>query len=556
MYKVNFNGFPLHDPRSDALQIREPDVHLAVGEAGEMSFVIDNDHPNADKITRMNGSLELFAGTVRIFRGRIRKDTQDFNLSKSIEAEGMLACLNDSIIPPFSFPEDFLDDAEYNEAAESGNVVQFFLSWLLDQHNSQVGEQQKIFLGEVTVSDPNNYITRSSSEYLTTKEIIEKKLTDLLGGYLLADYSGDTTVLNYYDDLPLTNIQEVEFSKNLLDLKKELDAAESYTAILPVGKDGLTISALEDGEISPGVKKSGLIIYSEAAESTLSGRITKKVDWNDVTEAANLQTKAAALLTTEGVKHTQSITVSAVDLGGVDNIPHFVVGRYVQLKSKPHGFAAAYPLMELEPNILDPGDTQITLGATTKTASDIAHSNQSAAEEIQSQMQTTIIGQQQTITQLAETVRNQATEIIKNAEAIILSALEEYATTTDLETFRQTTESQLALMSTELSLKFTETTEHIVNIEGDLQKTMETLTKHFDFTIDGLTIKAGENTMSLRLDNGIISFQKNGQQFGWWDGVDFHTGNIVIDVNERAQFGNFAAIPRSTGNLSWLKVRG
>lgn len=40
------------------------------------------------------------------------------------------------------------------------------------------------------------------------------------------------------------------------------------------------------------------------------------------------------------------------------------------------------------------------------------------------------------------------------------------------------------------------------------------------------------------------------------DGVDFHTGNIVVDVNERAQFGNFAAIPRSNGSLSWLKVRG
>lgn len=556
MYKVNFRGFPLHDPRSDTLQIREPDLHLSVGEAGEMSFTIDNDHPNADKLTRMSGVLEVLAGPTRIFRGRIRKDIQDFNLSRSVEAEGLLACLNDSYIPPFNFPDDFLEDPDYQEAAETGNVVKFLLGWFLDQHNSQVGEQQKIFLGDVTVADPNNYITRSSSDYLTTKEAVEKKLTDLLGGYLLPDYSGDTTVLHYYADLPLTNIQEVEFSKNLLDIEKELDAAESYTAILPVGKDGLTIAALEDGEISPGVHKSGLIIYSTAAENTLGGRITKKVDWQDVTEAVNLQTKAAALLTTEGVKHTQTITVSAVDLGGVDNLPHFVVGRYVQLKSKPHGLVAAYPLVELDPNILDPGDTQITLGATTKTASDIAHSNQSASEEIQSQMQATIIGQQQTITQLTETVRNQATEIIKNAEAIILSALEEYATTTDLEAFKQTTSSQLALMSTELSLKFTETTEHIVNIEGDLQKTMETLTKHFDFTIDGLTIKAGENTMSLRLDNGIISFQKNGQQFGWWDGVDFHTGNIVIDVNERAQFGNFAAIPRSTGNLSWLKVRG
>ena len=62
--------------------------------------------------------------------------------------------------------------------------------------------------------------------------------------------------------------------------------------------------------------------------------------------------------------------------------------------------------------------------------------------------------------------------------------------------------------------------------------------------------------MNLSLDNDLIIFKKNGQQFGWWDGVDFHTGNIVIDVTERAQFGNFAFVPRSNGSLSFMKVRG
>lgn len=42
---------------------------------------------------------------------------------------------------------------------------------------------------------------------------------------------------------------------------------------------------------------------------------------------------------------------------------------------------------------------------------------------------------------------------------------------------------------------------------------------------------------------------------GYWDGNNFYGGNLMIRVDERAQFGNFAAIPRSNGNLSWLKVR-
>lgn len=69
-----------------------------------------------------------------------------------------------------------------------------------------------------------------------------------------------------------------------------------------------------------------------------------------------------------------------------------------------------------------------------------------------------------------------------------------------------------------------------------------------------MTFGAGENAMALTLENDIISFSKNGELFGWWDGINFHTGNIIINVTERAQFGNYAFIPRTDGSLSFLKV--
>lgn len=556
MYTVNFNGRLLHDLRDERFILREPYVHLAVGHAGAMSFIIDHDHPNADELTRLAGVLELRAEGRPIFKGRVMKDTRDFYLSREIEVEGLLACLNDSIIPPFNFPEDFRDNAEYQTAAQNGNVVKFFLGWLLDQHNSQVGPNQQVLLGDVTVADPNNYITRASSEYLTTMEAVRKKLEDLLGGYLLADYSGDTTVLHYYADLPLTNVQEVEFGKNLLDLVSALNSQETYTAILPVGKDGLTIADLEDGEISPGIWKDGRIIYSFDAEETIEGRITQKVDWPDVTEAINLQRKAAVLLTGEGVRTTQTITAKAVDLGLVEDLPRFEVGRYVRAKSAPHGVADAYPLMVLEPDILDPGNTEITMGSTAKTSTDISHSNQSATEEKQNQQQIELDEQKETISQMAQETLTQITSAIQTCESIIFSALEDYTRTSDFETYQQTVQSQLSILSDEIALRFTEVTERVVEVDGDLQKTVETLTKHFEFGIDGLVIKAGEHAMQLKLDNGLILFLRDGQQFGWWDGVDFHTGNIIIDVTERAQFGNFAFVPRSDGSLAVLKVSG
>ena len=148
------------------------------------------------------------------------------------------------------------------------------------------------------------------------------------------------------------------------------------------------------------------------------------------------------------------------------------------------------------------------------------------------------------------------TNVVKDCEKIILTALEAYTETSDFETFKQTTESALQLMSEQMSLSFSKTIEEVESVNGELQKTVTTLEKYFDFSLeDGLIIKTGNgNEMQLQLDNDIISFLKNGVQFGWWDGVDFHTGNLIVEVNERAQFGNFAFVPRSDGSLSFLKV--
>jgi hypothetical protein len=557
MYQIFFNDLPIYDPRGAdlGLIIRDPDCHLAVGEAGELSFTIDPDHPYAQELTKIKGVLELRADGVTIYKGRIHKDSEDFMRSREIDTEGLLACLRDSLVAPFNFPDDYLEDAAYQAAAENGNVIRFFLELLLAEHNSQVSPAQQIQLGDVTVTDPNNYISRSSSEYLTTQEAVKRKVLEPLGGYLLADYSGETTKLHYYADLPLTNTQVVEFGENLLDLANILDAADVYTAILPVGKDGLTIGSMDDGELTPGFIKEGEIIYSRAAEETYGGiRITRRVDWKDVTEARNLQTKALQTLSTEGVMLTQTIEAQAADLGGMDNVAKFRVGRYVELRSTPHGFSAAYPLMELDPDILNPGDTHISMGVTVKSASDLAHGNQTSMREELDRHQIALGQQQNSLVELAQTTHEQITSAVQDAQSIILKALDSYVRTSNLEDYKKTVESQLTVMANEIRLKFTEATERILEVDGDLQQTVTTLSKHFDFGVNGLDIKAGENAMTLTLDNDLILFKKNGQQFGWWDGVDFHTGNIVVDVNERAQFGSFAFVPRSNKSLSFLKV--
>ena len=369
MYQLKYKNYILYDPRlaDEKLIVRDPSVKLAVSKAGEMSFTVDAEHPYLSNLRRMSGLVELLDGTFPIYRGRITSDIKDFYGSHKIETEGIMAVLNDSIIPPFNFPEDFTEDAAYKAAAASGNVVEFFFRWILSQHNAQVTAEQQIKPGVVTVSDPNNYITRSSEEYATAMTTISDKLfKSSLGGNLLIRYEDDGNYLDYYAALPLTNTQTVKFAENLLDLSSETDGADIYTAILPEGKDGLTIGNLPDGDLTDDLVKSGKTIYSKSGVATY-GRITRHIKWGDVTVDTNLRAKAKAALADNGLSMPETITCRAVDLGWREGIQHFRVGRMTALVSTPHGYSASYPLMELAPDILDPGNTQITLGATRRT---------------------------------------------------------------------------------------------------------------------------------------------------------------------------------------------
>lgn len=390
MYQLKYKNYILYDPRlaDEKLIVRDPSVKLAVSKAGEMSFTVDAEHPYLSNLRRMSGLVELLDGTFPIYRGRITSDIKDFYGAHKIETEGIMAVLNDSIIPPFNFPEDFTEDASYKAAAASGNVVEFFFRWILSQHNAQVTAEQQIKPGVVTVFDPNNFIARSSEEYATAMTAISDKLfKSSLGGNLLIRYEDDGNYLDYYAALPLTNTQTVKFAENLLDLSSETDGADIYTAILPEGKDGLTIGNLPDGDLTDDLVKSGKVIYSKSGVATY-GRITRHIKWDDVTVAANLQTKAKAALADNGLSMPETITCKAVDLGWQEGIQHFRVGRMTALVSTPHGYSASYPLMELAPDILDPGNTQITLGSTRRTFTGSQIDAVRKAEESTSQVRT------------------------------------------------------------------------------------------------------------------------------------------------------------------------
>ena len=573
MYQIKCDDFYLYDYRMPDLIVTDPKVKMAVNTVGEASFVIHSNHPYYSKLKMLKSIFEISDDIGVIFRGRMTNNSQDFHNSKAVDLEGLMAFFNDSIVRPFKFPEDFKEDPAYISATQSGNVVGFFLNWLIDNHNSQVEDFQRFKLGNVTVSDPNNYITRSESKYSSTWEILKNKLfNSALGGYLCIRYEADGNYVDYLADFELTNTQEITYSENLIDLKSEFDATNTYSAIIPLGaevetgktddngepiKQTLTLSGLADGQVAPDIMKEGDTLYSVSAVETY-GWIYAPIDestFSDVTVDRNLQTKGINLLTGDGVKLKNTIQIYAADLHFTDaEIGSFRLYRNIKVNSLPHNQEALLPLTSLEIDLFKPQNTKIVLGKVQKTLLEITNDRVQGAIEYVDEVSNKLSS---TADEVKSTMESYQTEIEQAKEKVEIIASKTYVESSNFEQYKEKVATEFVVNAESVNMKFTRTTEQLQNIDNELQAKYGNVAKYFKFTENGVVIGGGVNAITLSVDNeGGLVFAKDGVPFGWWDGVDFHTGNIVVSVNERAQLGNFAFVPRASGSLSFLKVNG
>lgn len=553
-YQIYYNGNVAYDTRlsnyEESYRIRDAEMNLAVDAVGRLSFSVEDDHPLYETFQKYAGSIEVVENDASIlFRGRIYDDPKNMFNVKTLCCEDAMAYLNDSVVDPYDFPGDYAEDDDYATAAEGGNVVAFWLGKLLANHNAQVSTAQQIQLGTVTVTDPNNYMHRSSDSYDSTWSVISEKLQkSTLGGHLVIRYTSQATYLDYLSEFTLTNPQTIEWSKNLLDLSTVSDDGSFYTAILPLGADGLTIEALPDEPLSGNLIKSGKIIYDSAAVSGY-GRITKVVEFKDVTLDTNLLSKAAQSLAQDGLSMPTIIQIKACDLSGIDNVDSFKIARNTVVASAPHNISAIYPLMELDIPILHPQDTVITLGGTAQdltTAQDHAKTDiiDITGEASDKKISEKMAG-------ILEMVEEYSSSISQTATEIVFNLMAQYVTQDDFSAAVTQLQSQLVAAAENWNLAFTRIEDRIEEVDGEWQEQYEVLKTWFDFSIDGLVIGKSGTPLRLRLINDRISFEDSGLEVAYISNNELY----ITDARflNKIRIGNFSLIPRTNSNMSLVK---
>lgn len=522
MYQIKCDDYILYDPRDEDLILGSPKCKLEVNKVGEASFTMYASHPYYDRLKKLRSVFEILQDDQTIFRGRMTSDSVDFDNVKVVDIEGVMAYFNDSLIRPFAFPDDFLNESTYTKAATSGNVVEYFLAWVIEQHNSQVQDFQKFKLGKVTVSNKNNYIARSATDFSSTWECLTSKLFNSeLGGYLCIRYEEDGNYIDYLKEFELTNTQRIVYGENLLDLSTESDATSIYTAIIPQGakisenegetEEGtkvettLNLESLPDGKLTDDLVKIGDTIFSESGIDEFGWIYAppKETTWEDITLVDNLKQKGIEFFG-DALKYTNTIEISAVDLHFSDEeIEGFRIYRNILTYSEPHNQEGIYKLTKLDIDILNPQNTKITLGETKRSMTDI-NAEIKAAITTNVQIIKTELG-----TDVKQIAKDAAASVLADSEKIIVSAVENYIETGNFSEFRETVSSQLSFLAEQIALNFTETTSRIEEVDGDLQEKFNTITKYFAFDINGLTIGQIDNPNKVVIDNDEMSILVN-----------------------------------------------
>ena len=527
MYQVYCDSFLLFNGQAEGYEIFNPNVELELNQLCRFTFTIYNNHPNFDQLQRLKSIILIYQDDFLLFRGRILNDEQGFYNEKKVECEGELAFLVDSIQRPYDF---------------TGTPGELFTQ-LITNHNAQVDAEHQFIVGNVTVTDPNDYISRSDSEYLNTWESIQKKLIETLGGYIYVRHETDGIYIDYLAELNFLSPQEVTFGKNLLDLKRQTKGEDIATAIIPLGaKEEGTENRLTISSVNNGVD----YVYNQEAVDRY-GWIYKVQTWDDVTLPENLMSKGNEALA-EQIQMLYSIELDAADMATVDKtIESFHLGVMVKVTTKPHSIEQLFLVSKLSIDLLHPASNKMTLGESVYTLTERTVTGQISTENrlvnISSDMQ------EKLITSLTETEKKLSAQISATSESITSSVMEEVYLKDDTDALIKSVTNQITQTSEDVEIRFTEITKEITDVAKGADAQFQEISKYIRFVDGNIVLGEEGNTLTLHIALDRISFLDLGAEVAYFSNNKLYVTDS--EILHSLQLGNFAYMPRSNGNLSF-----
>ena len=352
MYKVVCNGNTLHDDTLESLRISNATVELELGKTGSFVFTIHANHPYYDSVDVMSSRLTVYRKDKIIFSGRVLKIEYGFYNEKQVTCEGELAYLLDTLIPSTAFYGSFNEYFEH----------------IVNVHNGQVDSSKQFAVGVFTVGEfyPYEVVTDG---YSRIWDELQSKIINVSGGYLQARNENGVRyldVLSYDADISNMSNQTIALGKNLIDIKRDVDGSEVFTAVIPLGAE------VNGARVNIESVNNWIPYVTNAEAVAKYGLIYKVVNFDGVTDPQTLKTVATNYVR-ENYMETESIEITVADVSTIDDsLDSFLPGQWVNVISKHHFTSNPnmFLVRKMNIGISNPAQTRISVGRMKRGLSD------------------------------------------------------------------------------------------------------------------------------------------------------------------------------------------
>lgn len=381
--------------------------HSELNKTGSISFTMQPNHPLYSSIEKMRTIIEVYEDEEEIpmFRGRVLDISENFYEEKTIQCEGDMSFLLDTLQPEH----------------EMTSTKSEFLSYILSVHNSQIENYKQFQLGNVDVDDPTMTHVFKVRKNARTSDAIDNSLSNMFGGFLSTRFVNGVAYLDYSENVFGTDQKDISFGINLIDMSSQFPVSNHFTILKPLGENDLTIASVNDG--------SEYLVDDAAVQKY--GKIYGTISYSNVTSAEELLKYARLDL----AKHTgmgpYTRDVSAIDLHYLQpEVRSIHLGDPVLIESEPHNLsdvlyclAIDYDFQNVENNkyklglYIGPDSTgkEVRTGASLTS---ITHNESVEMVDWENEFSGDFEGLQESVDELTEKVDKNTDDIESNSSSI------------------------------------------------------------------------------------------------------------------------------------------
>lgn len=288
----------------------------------------------------------------------------------------------------------FLHDSTQHFQKLKNTGSEAYLREILNQHNAQVEDYKRIYLGSVTVQSMTDKPFRYLG-YEPTWNTIRERIIANIGGYLTLRRASDGLYLDWTTSIGQNQESPIQLGRNIKSASREVSFDGIATQIMPIGadeknSDGSSSSDKEEQgsdvtrkQIDISSVNGGKMWLEDAELVAKFGIIRKPVIWTEIDSPSVLKSRGLQYLRNQKIALAKW-TVAAVERYLIDSrYVKFKIGNTHPILNAPLSGIEKLQIIEKKIDILNPQSVDLVIGSKSQSLSAYQLQSQEAIESIE-----------------------------------------------------------------------------------------------------------------------------------------------------------------------------